>query len=238
MVQGPIKVKPDGTPFIDCLSATLDWEGGFYNHPADPGGRTMQGVTLARYRQYRRDKGLEPRDVMELERDELIEIYKHYYWDAVAGETLPPGVDLVVFDFGVNSGPSRGVIGLQRALTYLGYPVVDDGVLGPITQDAVRRCDPEKLVRRCIDERIRFVKQIRTFGVFGQGWMNRINDIKKRALKMVAEAKKAPKPEKGEEAPVEEKPITLTDEEMKIAIAEFIAARRKPSAPPKRGWLW
>lgn len=163
MSQGIHKVTPNGDPFTDCLAATLEWEGGKFNHPKDPGGKTMQGVIQKRYDQYRKAKGLPLRDVYLLERHELLEIYKTYYWDVMECSKLPPGVDLVVFDFGVNSGPAR-------AVKYAKW-LKDD--------------DPDTFVRRFMIEREAFLRSLRTFRYFGKGWINRTQDIRRKALARV-----------------------------------------------------
>ncbi|WP_246677573.1 glycosyl hydrolase 108 family protein [Mesorhizobium sp. B2-3-12] len=94
----------------------LAHEGGYSNHPADPGGATMKGVTQRVYDGYRKSKGLSTRSVKGIQTAELNEIYDRQYWDAVKGDLLPAGVDYVVFDGAVNSGPGRSIMWLQQAL--------------------------------------------------------------------------------------------------------------------------
>ncbi len=175
MGQGRFKVTPNGDPFTDCLAATLNWEGDFFNHPRDPGGRTLQGVILERYHQYRRAEGLPVRDVLEMERDELFAIYKRYYWDVAGCGLLTPGADLVVFDFAVNSGPGRATPLAKKLADYVGTVFVD----------------------AYMDAREDFLRGLRTFDVFGKGWLNRTRDIRKVALARV------------EGVPLELKPLTL-----------------------------
>lgn len=159
--------------FDECLAETLRWEGGFSNDPYDPGGATMKGVTTARYKAFRKSKGLPMQPVKNITDEELREIYRVYYWDYVWGDKLPNGVDLAVFDFGVNSGPSRAVRYLQKAL---GVRV--DGHMGPVTIEALERADPVKVTRCINNSRLRFVRKIKTFWRFGKGWTRRINGIK------------------------------------------------------------
>jgi uncharacterized protein (TIGR02594 family) len=161
--------------FRECLTETLVWEGGYSNDPYDSGGATQAGVTTERYRQYRRVKGLKPRSVKRIERHEVDEIYHDYYWQAVMGDRLPDGIDLAVFDFRVNGGPA--VHSLQRALG-----VRADGLIGPITLEALEGVDVEKAVREICAARLAYVKKLKVFWRFGRGWTNRINGIRRAAI--------------------------------------------------------
>ena len=114
--------------FDTCLAETLKWEGGWSNHPRDPGGPTMRGIIQRVYDGWRDNHGLPRRSVREIADHELRDIYRRSYWDQVRGDELPPGVDLAVFDFAVNSGPARAAKYLQRVL---GVKV--DGHIGPAT---------------------------------------------------------------------------------------------------------
>jgi len=98
---------PDDTPdrFSTVLAETLTHEGGWADHPKDPGGATMKGVTLATYRQYY--PNATKADLRKISDADLKMIYRTGYWDKVRGDDLPPGVDLMTFDVAVNSGPRR-----------------------------------------------------------------------------------------------------------------------------------
>src|SRR5262245_16984588 len=100
--------------FEKCLKFTLQFEGGFVNNPKDPGGPTNLGVTQATLSHFL-GRQASIAEVKALTPQKVSPIYRLKFWDAVDGDELPVGVDLAVFDFGVHSGPSRGVIGLQRA---------------------------------------------------------------------------------------------------------------------------
>ena len=112
--------------FAPALAAVLVHEGGYSNHPKDPGGPTMKGVIKRVYDDYRRSKGEPVRDVRQITDEELREIYRKRYWDLIQGDELPTGLDYVVFDGAVNSGPAQATKWLQR-----GLGVGADGVLGP-----------------------------------------------------------------------------------------------------------
>jgi lysozyme family protein len=156
--------------FEKCLAITLRWEGGYSDDAGDPGGKTMRGVTWQRYNEYRRDKGLPIRPVRECTVDEAREIYRRYYWDAVNGDALPAGVDLAVFDAGVNSGPGRGKQWLAQAIKET------DGT-------------PAAVAGAVCDIRLRFVMGLgRLWALFGRGWRSRIDSVKLDALKMAGAA--------------------------------------------------
>ena len=165
--------------FEYCLNETLKWEGGYSNHPSDPGGATQKGVTQARYNEYRNDTGRSKRSVRHLEKAELQDIYRKYYWDVVKGDSLPSGVDLAVFDFAVNSGPSRAARYLQNIVG-----AKPDGKIGPMTIETVEGMHIPFTIKALCDDRLAFVKRLKTWRVFGKGWSRRIKGIKKAALKL------------------------------------------------------
>ncbi len=165
--------------FNTSLDETLKWEGGYSNHPDDPGGSTMKGVTQARYDGYRKDHGLPTRSVKNIQLDEVRTIYRKYYWDVVKGDLLPSGVDLAVFDFAVNSGPSRAAEYLQKIVK-----VEVDGKIGPATLEAVSRQNPRVLIETLCDKRLAFLQRLSIWPTFGKGWGRRVAGIRKAALKL------------------------------------------------------
>jgi lysozyme family protein len=183
--------------FSTCLKETLKWEGGYSNHPSDPGGSTNFGVTQARYNEYLKDEGRPSRTVKKITQAEVGSIYRKYYWDAVRGDELPSGVDLAVFDYGVNSGPYRSIKHLQDVLG-----LDQDGQLGPITMAAINKADPKALVKDLCDRRLRFVKGLgNLWKTFRRGWSRRIAGVKATALKMTNN--EAPIPTPKNESPIE-----------------------------------
>ena len=168
--------------FDACLRLTLQYEGGYVDHPADPGGATNLGITrrtLARYR----GRAVTKQEVRALSRAEAAEIYRKYYWDAVHGDDMPAGVDAALFDHAVNSGPSAAVHILQKALGLRA-----DGKLGPITRAAACAAEPAHLIRQLLARRKSFLTRLRTFRTFGRGWMRRVKAIEAASLAMVASA--------------------------------------------------
>ena len=166
--------------FSAALQHTLKEEGGFSNHPKDPGGATMRGVTLDTYRAYRRNPHLTAEDLKQITDQELRDIYRTRYWDAVKANDLPSGVDYCVFDCAVNSGPGRAAKILQDVVG-----VKPDGGIGPLTLAAVKAMDPIELISKYADKRLQFWQSLSTFETFGKGWTRRGNEVKDAALAMV-----------------------------------------------------
>ena len=123
--------------FDKCFKFILQFEGGFTNDPKDPGGPTNLGITQATLSAFI-GRQATIAEVKALTSAKVAPIYRGKFWDHVNGDNLPRGIDLAVFDFGVHSGPSRGVAALQRAIN-----VADDGSLGPVTTAAANKADPE-----------------------------------------------------------------------------------------------
>lgn len=162
--------------YAKALDAVLVHEGGWSDHPDDPGGATMKGVTQGVYDGWRRRKGLKLRSVRQIEGYELQEIYHAQYWDAIRGDELPRGVDYVVFDGAVNSGQSQSVKWLQRALG----TVKVDGVIGEATLSATEaHPDHDALIAAICARRMAFLKALRTWGAFGKGWTARVAGVRK-----------------------------------------------------------
>lgn len=166
--------------FQRCLTAVLQHEGGYVDHPNDPGGATNMGITrktLARWRKISPWTHLPKSSVALLKRDEAALIYRANYWNPSKAGDMPAGVDLALFDFAVNSGPDRAVRTLQAALG-----VAADGEVGPVTLAALRAADLARLVNDVCDRRLAFLNGLSTFAVFGRGWTRRVGDIRAAAL--------------------------------------------------------
>ena len=153
--------------FDQAFDILLKYEGGFSDHAADPGGKTRFGITeaVAREAGYRGD-------MRELPLDLAKRIYKDRYWDAVRAEELPEAIRYAVFDAAVNSGPRQAILWLQRAVG-----VKDDGIIGPKTLAAVHAADPERLLRRFLSQRLRFMTNLPNWSSFSRGWARRIADL-------------------------------------------------------------
>ncbi len=159
------------------LPFVLRWEGGFVDHPSDPGGRTSKGVTQRVYDGWRAERGLAPRDVKLIEDGEVEAIYESGYWLPPRCDALRQRLDLVQFDTAVNMGPRRAVCFLQRSL---GCGV--DGIFGPATEAAAAGCDLMATVDAYCEARLdyyrRLVEERPELQVFLRGWTNRVNALK------------------------------------------------------------
>lgn len=164
--------------FTEAVEVVLRHEGGFVNHPRDPGGLTNMGITartLADHRGVPLDRVTET-EMRALPRAEAEEIYLSRFWNVIRGDDLPRGLDLAVFDWAVNSGPRRAVRALQRLVG-----ARTDGIVGQETLAAVRSRDVVDLVRALCDARLAFVRGLSTHSTFGRGWERRITDVRNLA---------------------------------------------------------
>jgi lysozyme family protein len=178
--------------FPKALKAVLIHEGGYINHPKDPGGATMKGVTQRVYDGWRASQSQKPQPVKLITDKEVESIYRKQYWDAVYGDDLPSGVDYVVFDGAVNSGPIQSVKWLQRALGDA-YDGEIDGDIGVATLAAVNtNSDNDALVDEICDRRMTFLQSLKTWSTFGRGWTSRVAGVRKTG-KAWASGKATPK---------------------------------------------
>ena len=163
--------------FEKALALVLEHEGGYVNHPKDPGGATMRGVTQAVYDAYRKVRGRPSQSVKFITDEELRAIYKFQYWDKVHGDFLPTGLDYAMFDFAVNSGVGRASKYLQAVLG-----VAQDGQIGARTLAAIT--NPVSIINALLDRRMGFLRNLRTFLTFGKGWTRRVHGVRAKALDM------------------------------------------------------
>jgi lysozyme family protein len=162
----------------EALSRVLAHEGGYVNLKADPGGATNKGVTQRVYDGFRKGRGLATRSVKSITMDEVAAIYHLQYWQAVKADQLPAGVDYVVFDGAVNSGPGQSIKWLQRALGPL-YKGSIDGVMGVGTLAAVGAVNNyDALIDRICDQRLNFLRHLKTWNTFGRGWAARVEEVR------------------------------------------------------------
>lgn len=163
-----------------CLSEVLRHEGGYADHPVDPGGATNMGIThktLARWRQVSPWWDLPKAEVKSLKGEEAAKIYRALYWDLCRAGDLPAGMDLAVFDYAVNSGPNRAIRTLQGVLG-----VAVDGLVGPLTIAAAGKANAAFVINAICDRRLGFLKALSTFPVFGRGWTGRVASVRAAAL--------------------------------------------------------
>jgi len=174
--------------FGRALSLVLRHEGGYVDHPADPGGPTNLGVTIGTLSDWL-GRPATRAEVKSLTVPAVAPIYRRKYWDKVKGDDLPAGVDYCVFDAAVNSGPGRAIKWLQRACS-----VTTDGVIGPLTLKAARDLPAAVVINRMCDDRLEFLKGLPTWKAFGKGWTMRVEGVRKEALAMAATTPARPLP--------------------------------------------
>ena len=163
--------------FERALPKLLVHEGGYVNHPDDPGGATNKGVTQRTYNSWRRQEGHAQRSVREITDAEVAAIYRDSYWDAIRGDDLPEGVAYCVFDAAVNSGPARAVRWLQKCVGARA-----DAVVGPETLGATAERDPTSIISDYCDKRLAFMKRLRHWNSFKNGWTRRVAEVRKQSL--------------------------------------------------------
>jgi len=161
-----------------CFALVLKHEGGFVNHPKDPGGMTNLGVTRTNWELYL-DHDVTEADMRALTPEMVKPFYKKNYWDRIRGDELPSGVDYAAYDLAVNSGTGRAAKYLQQIAG-----VTADGVIGPRSMEAIKKCGPEDVVDEICNMRMTFLEGLGTFETFGKGWTIRVNDVKAKATEM------------------------------------------------------
>ena len=168
--------------FSEALEVILHHEGGYVNHPKDPGGETNLGVTKRVYEDFGGTK-----DMKELTKEDVEPIYKKNYWDRVKGDNLPEGLDLCIFDFAVNAGPGRAAKFLQKLIG-----VTQDGGIGPQTLGALQsaigedvRIQTREMIEKYQSMRQEYYESLSTFETFGRGWTRRVNEVTEKAKEWI-----------------------------------------------------
>ena len=166
--------------YVTCLEMILHHEGGYVNHPKDPGGETNLGVTKRVYEDFGGKK-----DMKDLVREDVEPIYKQNYWDRMKCDSVPAGLDLCLFDFGVNAGTGRSAKYLQ---TLIG--TVADGGIGPNTLAKLKEYVNANGLAKSIDNyqeaRQAYYEKLSTFDTFGKGWTRRVDETTQLAKTMIS----------------------------------------------------
>jgi lysozyme family protein len=166
--------------FDRCMAHVFKSEGGYVNHPSDPGGETNFGISKRSYPN---------EDIRNMTKERAAAIYRRDFWNPVRGDDLPAGLDLVAFDAAVNSGVSRGARWLQQALG-----VAADGKIGPATIEAAKKSDVPAVIVGAISLRRGFLHRLPTWGTFGKGWERRLTSVQTEAQAMHLELNRKPEP--------------------------------------------
>lgn len=165
--------------YAEAIRRLLASEGGYVNHPSDPGGPTNFGITIGDYRKYVKADA-SAADVRAMTVEEAKAIYREKYWGAMRCDALPRGVDYCVFDYAVNSGIGRAPKVLQRVLGL----AVTGRMDGATIAKACGR-DARELIGAICNERMRFLQGLRTWPTFGAGWSRRVSEVRAASLAMV-----------------------------------------------------
>ena len=163
--------------FKECLNLVLKAEGGWVNHPSDPGGETNLGVTKRVWEEY---IGHTVESLKKLTKEDVAPLYELKYWRPCYGEVLPRGLDFVVFSMGVNAGPGRSVKLLQSSIG-----CVPDGVIGPATRGLISDSNSATLIAKFSESRREYYRSLKNFPIFGKGWLNRVDSEEAEALNQV-----------------------------------------------------
>ena len=164
--------------FDKCMTMLLAHEGGYVNHPSDPGGMTNLGITKRTYDEYH-GTDIDEEGMRGLSQVDVEPIYRRNYWDRCKCPDLPSGVDWCVFDLAVNSGTGRAAKLLQRAVG-----AKEDGIIGPLTLIKVNGDDHHNIINRIAVYREQHYRSLSTFETFGRGWLRRNDETRKQALAM------------------------------------------------------
>ena len=166
--------------FKACLDLVLKSEGGWTGAQGlkgDPGGETNFGVTKRVWEEY---VGHPVESLKKLTKEEVAPLYELKYWRPCYGEVLPRGLDYVVFSMGVNAGPGRSIKLLQSAIG-----CVPDGSIGPTTRSLISASNTATLIAKFSEARREYYKSLKTFPIFGKGWLNRVDKEESEALNMI-----------------------------------------------------
>ena len=163
--------------FDECLKMLLHHEGGYVNHPKDPGGETNLGVTKRVYEKWGGTK-----DMKDLTVEDVAPIYKKEYWERCKCDDLESGVDWAVFDWAVNSGTGRAAKAIQKICG-----AAQDGAIGPKTLALIGTQNTEYVIEEFGKIRQDFYESLKTFDTFGKGWTRRNKETTEKALEMIEE---------------------------------------------------
>ena len=169
-------------PFVPCLAFALNEEGMWSNDPLDPGGPTYKGLTMRDIRRWFPNATVD--DLHNAPNDLVAAMYRSFYWDEVRAADLWPGLNLLVFDYGVNAGAGTSVRSLQSLL----HTAAVDGVAGPLTIAAASGLAPPHrpsfLAQLAEAHRVSY-RAMWQFPRYGKGWIGRVDRGLAVALKML-----------------------------------------------------
>ena len=168
--------------FETCLKEVLKHEGGYGDHPDDPGGATNLGVTKRVWEEWVGHEVTKD-DIKKLTVADVTPLYRKRFWNACRCDDLPSGLDYLVFDIAVNSGTGRAAKFLQSAVGATPDGVIGNGTLTCVNRTTLPTID---LINIICDRRHRFYQSLNGFTTFGVGWLRRCEDVRQQAIKMLA----------------------------------------------------
>ncbi len=227
-----VSISQDITPqnrFLQVHAPVEHWEGGYVDHPSDPGGATNMGITLATLSRWRK-RTVSRQEVKDLSREEARAIFRKWYYDAVGGDRLPGPVALAVYNSAVLSGVGRAVKWLQSTLNSMDQRIEVDGEAGAKTLAAAARVDAQQLAAAYFDRYEQFLRALAHWPTFGKGWLNRLNDMRAAALNLPVENLES------SETPEFPVPHSSSDdhtlaEALALILADLVQSRAAPADP-------
>lgn len=166
--------------FHDALALVLREEGGYVDDARDPGGATNLGVTARTWHAWS-GKPASCATMRALTPAKVAPLYKAWFWDKVAGDTLPLALALPVFDCAVNMGPPAAS-GMLQAVVGAPRTAGAGEAMVRAVRAYVSGIGLAKLIIRFGDARREHYRTLPTFPVFGKGWLVRIERIEREAL--------------------------------------------------------
>jgi lysozyme family protein len=161
--------------FARIYQIVMKYEGGYVNHPNDPGGETYKGISRRAHPNWEGWKLIDQKKAVP--EDLVRRFYYEQFWKPLRCEEMPKPVGEYLFDFAVNAGIRQAVITIQAAVN-----VTTDGVLGPITMEAIRRSEVRMLMYELVVRRIDFYLSItlqrrKQLEAFFLGWIRRTIEV-------------------------------------------------------------
>lgn len=146
--------------FDEAFERLIGHEGGYVNHPSDPGGETKFGISRRAY---------PSEDIAGMTLDRAKLIYRRDYWGPAGCDAVPEAVRFDLFDMAVNAGVKTAIKAMQRAVGE-----TDDGIIGPRTLQAISSMPAPRLIARFNGERLERLAGDVNWPAFGRGWARRI----------------------------------------------------------------